>query len=437
MVILAATNKVIPICWKANCAKGVILHSFKQLYGLADPRLELSTAESAISWQNQKIARGNLMSPLPHIAVVDDNAPQRMILSRLLESEYQISAFASGTDFLSIPECFDAVLLDIEMPGLNGYDTCRQLRLRPESSGVPVIFVSAHDTAPERVAAYEAGGDDFVTKPIAAHELRHKLTGIIEHRKQLRELAVQSSTAQQVAFTAMTSMGDLGVVIEFLRHSTSCKDYKSIAKQLIEAMNAWGLRGAVQVRGHNGKLDVTSEGSMSPLQASVLETLRDIGRIFEMGSRAIINYTHVSLLVDNLPTQDPDKVGRLRDHLAVLAESADIRIAGLDAMNERDLQKLGIHGVLAEMRGALARISERTRGNRTEGQSHMLESLEHLARTLSTLGLTDIQSTYVDDLVKETLDETRQYFDQAAMLENEFVDVINRLERLSVSDYRL
>lgn len=377
------------------------------------------------------------MSTLPHIAVVDDNAPQRMILSRLLESEYQISAFASGTDFLTSPESFDGVLLDIEMPGLNGYDTCRQLRMQTEGSGVPVIFVSAHDTAPERVAAYEAGGDDFVTKPIAAHELRHKLTGIIEHRKQLRELAVQSSTAQQVAFTAMTSMGDLGVVIEFLRHSTSCKDYKSIARQLIEAMNAWGLRGAVQVRGHNGKLDVTSEGSMSPLQASVLETLRDIGRIFEMGSRAIINYMHVSLLVDNLPTQDPDKVGRLRDHLAVLAESADIRIAGLDAMNERDLQKLGIHGVLAEMRGALARISERTRGNRTEGQSHMLESLEHLARTLSTLGLTDIQSTYVDDLVKETLDETRQYFDQAAMLENEFVDVLSRLERLSVSDYRL
>ena len=69
---------------------------------------------------------------------------------------------------------------------------------------------------------------------------------------------------------------------------------------------------------------------MSPLQASVLQSMRDIGRIFEMGSRAIINYSHVSLLVENLPTQDPDKVGRLRDHLAVLAESADIRIAALD-----------------------------------------------------------------------------------------------------------
>ena len=53
------------------------------------------------------------------------------------------------------------------MPGLNGYETCRQLKLRDAGSSTPVIFVSAHDTAPERVAAYEAGGDDFVTKPIA------------------------------------------------------------------------------------------------------------------------------------------------------------------------------------------------------------------------------------------------------------------------------
>ena len=375
------------------------------------------------------------MSTQAHIAVVEDNAPQRMILSRLLEHDYKVSTFESGSDFLDSTAILDAVLLDIEMPGPNGYDTCRQLRHRQNGSDVPVIFVSAHETAPERLAAYEAGGDDFVTKPIAANELRHKLTGIIEHRTQLSELTNRSSTAQKIAFAAMTSMGDLGVVIDFLRKSNTCKDFNAIARLVIDSMNAWGLRGAVQIRAHNQNLELTTEGSMSPLQASVLERLRDIGRIFEMGSRAIINFNHVSILVENLPTQDPDKVGRLRDHLSVLAESADIRIAGLDAVNERDLQKTGIHVVLAELRSALARISERTSGNRAEGQVQMLESLENLVRTLGTLGLTEIQASYVDDLVKGTLDETRNYFDEAAVLENEFSEALGRLERLAVSDY--
>lgn len=374
------------------------------------------------------------MNAVTHIAVVEDNPPQRMILSRLLESEYRVSAFETGEQFLANSTGFDAILLDIEMPGLNGYDTCRALRLREECREIPVIFVSAHDTAPERVAAYEAGGDDFVTKPIAAHELRHKLKGMIQHRQRLSELAVQSSTAQQVAFTAMISMGDLGVVIDFLRHSTENRSYEAIADQLIAAMSAWGLQGVVQVRGATGHLDRCSAGNMSPLQESVLDNMRNIGRIFEFGSRAIINYEHVSLLIQNLPTDDPDKVGRLRDHLAVLAESADMRVAALDTVNDKKQQKIGIEVVLAEFRSTLQRISERVQNNRNSGQGHMLEALEHLSRTLRTLGLTEIQESYVDNLVKETLDETHQYFDKAQSLESEFSDVLNRLERLAKAD---
>lgn len=377
------------------------------------------------------------MSAITHIAVVDDNSPQRMILSRLLERDYQVTTFENGEQFLNCKDSFDAVLLDIEMPGLNGYETCRALRVRSDDNNLPVIFVSAHDTAPERVAAYEAGGDDFLTKPITAHELRHKLKGCIEHRIRLRDLAAQSSTAQQVAFTAMSSMGDLGVVIDFLRHSTNHKTYEAIADQLVNAMAAWGLQGIVQVRGRKGHLDRSSAGNMSPLQTSVLDTMRDIGRIFEFGSRAIINYAHVSLLIQNLPTEDQDKVGRLRDHLAVLAESADMRVAGLDAVNDRNLQKIGIEATLTELRNALQRINKRTQTNRSSGQGQVLEALEHLSRMLRTLGLTENQSAYVDDLIKETLDETNQYFDEAQSLECEFREVQNRLERMASADFRL
>lgn len=375
------------------------------------------------------------MSAKIHIAVVDDNPPQRMILTRLLEGDYEVSVFENGEQFLASSDLFAAVLLDIEMPGLNGYETCRKLRSRPGGKEVPVIFVSAHVTAPERVDAYEAGGDDFVTKPITANELRHKLKGVIEHRLRVQDLAAQSSNAQQVAFTAMISMGDLGVVINFLRNSYNNSSYEAIAQQLIEAISAWGLLGIVQVRGRNGHLDRSSAGDMSPLQASVLDTMREMGRIFELGSRAIVNFEHVSLLIQNLPTDDPDKVGRLRDHLAVLAEGADMRVAALDAVDERNLQKIGVATVLSELRNALQRINEQNRDNRANGQSQMLESLEHLARTLRTLGLTETQEGYVDDLVKDALDETRHYFDEAQSIESEFGEALNQLERLARADY--
>lgn len=377
------------------------------------------------------------MSHKFHIAVIDDNAPQRIILQRLLENDYTVSLFASGEEFLECTDLFAAVLLDIEMLGLSGYDTCRRFRERSSEKDIPVIFVSAHDTAPERVAAYEAGGDDFLTKPIAAHELRHKLSGIIEHRQRLSDLAQQSSTAQQVAFAAMNSMGDLGVVIEFLRKSALANSHKAIAARLIAAMNAWGIRGAVQVRGANEQINLTAEGPMSPMQTSVLETMRAMGRIFEFGSRAVVNYEHVSLLVENLPIDEPDKVGRLRDNLTILAESADMRITALEAIIERDLQKVGIEAVLAELKTIVQRISESSSITRTESQNYLLESLEHLGRTVDTLGLTEIQVTYLDDLIRDAIDRTRHYFDEVALGESEFTEVLTRLQRLANADYRL
>src|SRR5574343_2022087 len=194
------------------------------------------------------------MSQMGHIAVVEDNPPQRMILSKLLESEYELSLFADGKAFLESGQTFDLVLLDIEMPELNGYDTCKRFRELPGCAETPVIFVSAHDTAPERVAAYEAGGDDFIIKPVAAHELLHKVEAALDHRRRVRDLENKSQAAQQIAFTAMTSMGDLGTVLDFMRKSAGIGNYAGLARLLLDAMHAWQLRGAVQVRGRSGEL---------------------------------------------------------------------------------------------------------------------------------------------------------------------------------------
>lgn len=377
------------------------------------------------------------MNGLPRVAVVEDNPPQRMILAKLLEKEHRLSVFASGAEFLASNDIFDAVLLDIEMPDLNGYDTCRRFREQERSADSTVIFVSAHDTTPERVAAYEAGGDDFVTKPIVAHELRHKLSTTVTHRRTVRALTTQTTDAQRIAFSAMTTMGDLGVVIDFLRKSALATSYAAVAARLVAAMQAWGLRGAVQVRGRHDQVDLTAEGPMSAMQKAVLEKLRDIGRMFEMGSRAVINFNQVSILVENLPIDDPEKVGRLRDHLTVLAESADMRMAALDSVIDRDLQKIGIEAALEELRGAIRQVTEGKQAGHGKHHVELLASLEQLSRTLASLGLTESQLGYLDDLMRHTVEETEAYFDEVTRHEAEFEQVFTRLQRLAAADYRL
>lgn len=375
------------------------------------------------------------MNERQRIAIIEDNAAQRMILTRLLGNLYEVIEFSSGEDFLGAAPIVDAALLDIEMPGLNGYQTCELFRQLDGKQRPLVIFVSAHDTAPERIAAYEAGADDFVTKPIAASELLYKLATALTAQARLRTLFAQSSIAQQVAFTAMTSMGDLGVIVDFMRQSAGRRDYAALAGDLRGAMSAWGLLGAVQVRGTSGTFNLGVGDSSFPLQTSVMENLRGMGRIFELGSRAVVNFPHISLLVQNMPTDDPDKVGRLRDHLALLGESADARIEALDAVSLQVQQRSAVGAALQDLRGLVLRLSKRTVDNHVITRNRVVELLDALQRSLSTIGLTPFQENYIGQMVRTGSDDLLSHFDEARTIEEDFSNIFLRLRELSQSSH--
>lgn len=371
------------------------------------------------------------MSDKYSIAIVEDSKPQRMLLVSLLSKDYDVVEFSSGEDFIQASPSVDTILLDIEMPGINGYETCRQMRTQDQYNDTPVIFVSAHDTPEDRVEAYEAGGDHFLTKPIVANELKHKVESVLNHRNALLSLKSQSSMAQQMAFAAMAGMGDLGVIIDFQRKSATCKNYDELSQFAIDAISAWGLRGMVQVRGSTGIVNMSSDSAISPLQASVMETMRNMGRIFELKSRAVVNFQHVSILVHNLPTEEPDKVGRLRDNLTLLGEAADICIANMDTSNVRKRQITYLGDAVAELTKLMQKAAVRDSQNRNAIQRQTMEVLDGLAHSFSNLGLTGIQQEYIGNLVHDGIDELTNAFDEASTIQRDFTDILVRLQTLA------
>lgn len=104
---------------------------------------------------------------------VDDNPINLEILEECLEGVCEFHAVESGEDALEwlASRRADVVLLDIMMPGLNGYETCRTIRATPEICDVKVILVSARAMAQERATGFEVGADDYLTKPFDADEL--------------------------------------------------------------------------------------------------------------------------------------------------------------------------------------------------------------------------------------------------------------------------
>jgi len=100
------------------------------------------------------------------ILAVDD-APENLdIVRNLLASRYTIKAAVNGPMALKIAEKQppDLILLDIQMPGMDGYEVCRRLKADPATSAIPVIFLTGESGVESEVA--EAGGSDYVTKPV-------------------------------------------------------------------------------------------------------------------------------------------------------------------------------------------------------------------------------------------------------------------------------
>lgn len=111
------------------------------------------------------------------VLAVDDNPANLAIMREMLAGEHLLMTTESGEDALKIAYEFrpDITLLDIMMPGIDGYEVCRRMRADPRLSTNKIIMVSAKALVSERLQGYSAGADDYVTKPFEEKELLAKI----------------------------------------------------------------------------------------------------------------------------------------------------------------------------------------------------------------------------------------------------------------------
>jgi two-component system phosphate regulon response regulator PhoB len=118
--------------------------------------------------------RGGAMNDRPLIFVVEDEPDiARLISHNLQVSGFQVLSFASAASVLSeaVREAPSLFLLDVMLPGTDGFALCYQIRQTPALSAVPVIFLTAKTGEADRVKGLELGGDDYITKPFSPREL--------------------------------------------------------------------------------------------------------------------------------------------------------------------------------------------------------------------------------------------------------------------------
>jgi PAS domain S-box-containing protein len=150
------------------------------------------------------------MNPPSRILIVDDEPITRETLEALLSGAgYQLTTAASGAEGLAKAEAIrpDLILLDVMMPGMDGFETCRRLRSNEHLGLVPVLLVTALDDHASRLRGLEAGADDFIAKPFDAAELQARVRTITRLDRYRRLLA------EQARFERLIELSPDGILI--------------------------------------------------------------------------------------------------------------------------------------------------------------------------------------------------------------------------------
>jgi putative two-component system response regulator len=174
------------------------------------------------------------------ILIVDDAAENLKLFYGLLKNDYKVSVASSGEaalKFISAGNSPDLILLDVMMPGLNGHEVCKQLRLNENLSHVPIIFLTGKSGEEDEKKGFEAGGSDYLTKPVSYDILRARVSTHLaakdyadmlidkteylesEVARRVQELgAIQDVTIQVMASLAETRDNETGGHIRRTQH---------------------------------------------------------------------------------------------------------------------------------------------------------------------------------------------------------------------------
>jgi hypothetical protein len=226
----------------------------------------------------------------------------------------------------------------------------------------------------------------------------------------------------------------MGSVLQFLRTSFSCQTIDQLAVALIQAIESYGLTGLVKLSSICGESNRNRETDCSPLEASILSYVSRLGRLYQMSDRLGVNYPHATILVSGLELDDLDRVGRLRDHLALLVEGADARIISLEEERQRTAQSTGIIQGVTELTTLLADVNERQSANHTL----LLDTLDVFRQDLEAsffhLGLTDNQETWLHDKVEQLNQRLAALFDADDELAERLNQIVTNQKKLLTLD---
>jgi signal transduction histidine kinase/ligand-binding sensor domain-containing protein/CheY-like chemotaxis protein/AraC-like DNA-binding protein len=165
-----------------------------RIYIEGEPKI---TKESVPEYFRQDENRVKNEMNLPHLLIIEDNPDMRLYISNEFNDIYKVTEANNGTAGIekALEEIPDAIICDVMMPGVDGYEVCRKLKQDEKTSHVPILMLTAKSSEQHTIEGFESGADDYVGKPFSSAILKVRIKSLIDSRELLRKKFIKDPFA--------------------------------------------------------------------------------------------------------------------------------------------------------------------------------------------------------------------------------------------------
>ncbi|VAX11016.1 hypothetical protein MNBD_GAMMA26-1838 [hydrothermal vent metagenome] len=262
--------------------------------------------------------------PSIKLLIVEDDLTSQIMLKSML-AEYRLTIVGSGEAGIEAATADqpDLIILDINLPGINGYETCTRLRSMEQTCKTPVIFLSSYTDLEDRLQAYGVGGNDYISKPFDVAELLAKMKFHSKYIEKHQQASKDLTSSHNMILELQTSAAKVQSISRFIQATLFCHDIDSLFRHFFRTAREIGVGCVLQIHSNTGVETRAIDGNIAILEQEILDMSSTMRRIHSFGKdRAIFHWSHARLLIR--------KVGNMIDTIALFMDALEAGIKSIE-----------------------------------------------------------------------------------------------------------
>jgi hypothetical protein len=236
---------------------------------------------------------------------------------------------------------------------------------------------------------------------------------------------------------AMTGSSELGIAMQFVEKSYGFHNYTDLTNSLLQVCQQYQLNCVALVITRQENYWYTLDEAISPLEKEMMEMLDRGKRFIDFGKRTIINYPNLSLLVKNMPLDDMERYGRMKDLLCILLTAVDAKVKTIIADQALNEQSEDLMRSFGQIRSRLYYLAKTLIDNQHEGTELLQRMVTELNADLLGMGLEEDQEAWILHRIDTAIEDAKRQLDASSFMYAVFTGVLTNLKQIGCKQQEL